>query len=295
MTATATAMTVAVAGAQLFCTARGRGPTCLVLCNLGTRVYQRQLPAALDDHLRLVFVDLRGSGRSTGDVADLTFDRLADDLDAVLSALGIEGTGTAGAVTVAGGVALFGHSILGMLAIEVARRRPSVISHVVAVGTPPFGDMPRLMARSRAFFDADASGERKDILRENMGRLPPGAPPGQAVLAQTPMRFFDPRFDAAALFAEAEVHVRPEVLTHILGTLAPPWDVARGGAALRAPLLLAHGRHDYTVPHTLWDDVLPSPSLPGARLCLFERSGHQPFVEEPDRFAALVAAFVAGG
>ena len=75
-------MMVSVEDAQLFFTTRGRGPACLVLCSLGTRIYERQLPAALDDHLTLAFVDLRGSGRSTGDPAALTFDRLAADLEA---------------------------------------------------------------------------------------------------------------------------------------------------------------------------------------------------------------------
>jgi hypothetical protein len=34
-----------------------------------------------------------------------------------------------------------------------------------------------------------------------MAALAPGTPPTRAVFAQTPMRFFDPRFDAASLFA----------------------------------------------------------------------------------------------
>jgi len=53
------------------------------------------------------------------------------------------------------------------------------------------------------------------------------------------------------------------------------------------PLLVAHGRHDYTVPHVLWNGVVEA--LPDATLRLFERSGHQPFFEEPEAFAAAVA------
>ena len=128
-------MMVSVDDAQLFFTTRGRGPTCLVLCSLGTRIYERQLPAALDDHLTLVFVDLRGSGRSTGDPAALTFDRLATDLETVRSALGVER------------VMVLGHSILGMLAFEYARRRPTSVSRVVTIGTPPSGDMHALIAK----------------------------------------------------------------------------------------------------------------------------------------------------
>jgi pimeloyl-ACP methyl ester carboxylesterase len=173
-----------------------------------------------------------------------------------------------------------------MLAVEYARRRSETVSHAIVVGTPPRGDMTALVAASTAFFQQRASDERKRLLQENLARLPPGTPPAEAVFAQTPLRFFDARTDARPLFADAET--RPEILRHLLGTLAPTWDVAAGGP-LRSPLFIAHGRHDYTVPHVLWDDV--APRLPTATLQIFERSGHQPFVEEPGPFTAALTAW----
>ena len=50
------------------------------------------------------------------------------------------------------------------------------------------------------------------------------------------------------------------------------------------------GRHD---PQTPWRDNPAIAALTAGRLEVFERSGHYPFVEEPDRFAAVVAAFVS--
>jgi proline iminopeptidase len=264
--------------ADIHYTTRGEGPTCLVLSSIGTKPYERQMPAALSDRLRLVFVDLRGSGQSTGAAADLDFALLADDLEAVRATLGVEQ------------VAVLGHSILGLAALEYGRHCPTSVSHVIAVGTPPRGDMRRLMAEGKAFFDEDASAERKAILQRNLAALPPGAPPTAAVMAQTPMRFFDPSFDAAPLFADAEP--RPEFLAHLLGKLAPSWDVTVGADALTVPILLAHGRHDYVVPHRLWDAVVPT--LPDATFRLFEHSGHQPFVEEPARFTTVVTDWLAG-
>jgi proline iminopeptidase len=246
-----------------------------VLSSIGTRPYERQMPSALDEHLTLAFVDVRGSGRSTGEAAGLTFDVLADDLEAVRVALG------------APRVVVLGHSALGMLAVEYARRRPETVSNAIIVGTPPRGDMTALIAAATAYFNEHASEERKRLLQENIAKLPPGTSPSRAVFAQTPMRFFDPRFDAPPLFEGAET--RPEILKHLLGTLAPTWDVT-AGTALQVPLLIVLGGHDYTVPHILWDDVLPR--VPGATMRLFERSGHQPFVEEPDRFVAEVTAWL---
>lgn len=268
-------MTVATAGAELFYAATGTGPVCLVLCNLGVAVMERQMPKALADHLTLVYVELRGCGRSTGDPASLTFDVLASDLEAVRLAVGAER------------VAVLGWSILGALAIEYGRRCPGTVSHVIAVGTPPKADMAWLTAESTAFFDARASDGRKQVYRDNLAALPPGTPPHQAIFAQTPMRFFDPHFDAASLIVGADF--KPAFFAHLLGPMTAAWEVATG-APLRTPLLVAHGRHDYTSPHILWDPVRST--LPTATQVIFERSGHQPFVEEPERFTDVVVDWI---
>jgi len=247
-----------------------------VLSAIGAQPYLRMMPEQLGDRLTLVVVELRGSGRSTGHPADLTFDVLAADLETVRSAVGVER------------IAVLGHSIIGALAIEYSRRCPDTVSHVIAVGTPPNGDMAALSTNATTFFDEDASEERKRLLRDNLSRLSPGASLGETVLAQTPMRFFDARFDAAPLLEGADA--RPLLLKHLMGTLLPAWDVTAEPEPLRVPLLLTHGRYDYTVPHVVWDEVLPR--LPHATLHLFERSGHQPFVEEPDRFTEVVTAWM---
>jgi proline iminopeptidase len=270
------AMIARANGAELFYTTRGRGPTCLVPSTIGTEPYERQFPAALDDRVRLVFVDVRGAGRSTGALADLTFDALADDLEVVRAAVGAER------------VAVLGHSALGALALEYACRRPTSVAHLVLVGGATTGDMNELQARSRAYFEEHASPERKQRLRENLARLPPGAPPGAAVLAQTPMRFHDVGYDGAKAFEGAIV--KPEVLIHLLGTMLRGWEAAAVAPALRAPTLIAHGRHDYVVPWTLWEPILPS--MPTATLRLFEQSGHQPFLEEPAAFSDVLATFL---
>ena len=69
-------MIVPVKGAELFCSTLGQGPACLVLTAVGTRHYELQTPPELSDRFRLVYVDLRGSGQSTGEPTDLTFDLL---------------------------------------------------------------------------------------------------------------------------------------------------------------------------------------------------------------------------
>lgn len=270
-------MIVSTKGAELFYSTRGSGPVCLVLSSIGTKPYERMMPTQLSDRVKLVFVDLRGGGKSSGEPGDLNFDVLADDLEAIRENLGVKR------------VAVIGHSILGVLAIEYARRRPQSVSHVITAGTPPKGDMAWLGGKAREFLEEDASEDRKRVLRENLAALPVGAPLSQAVLAQTPARFFDARLDAAPLFAEAET--KPAMLDHLLGDLTRAWDVTVGAESLRVPIFLAHGRHDYVVPYILWDGV--AEKIPNATRQIFERSGHQPFFEEPDRFTDAVVDWMA--
>jgi proline iminopeptidase len=269
-------MIVSVNGAELFYASRGTGPVCLVPSAMGTRVYERQMPPRLSEGRQLVFVDLRGGGQSTGDPASLTFDRFADDLEAVRVDLGVDT------------VAVIGHSVIGALAIEYGRRCPATVSHVITVGTPPRGDMTWLATAAAQFFDQDASHERKEVLRENLAKLPVGASPAQAFSAHAPTRFYDARIDMAPLYQEAIV--KPALLGHLLGALTKDWDITSDTSSLRVPLLLAHGRYDYTVPHALWDGI--EAALPTATRHVFPRSGHQPFFEEPDQFAAVVAEWM---
>jgi proline iminopeptidase len=104
------------------------------------------------------------------------------------------------------------------------------------------------------------------------------------------MRFFDPRADAASLYAGSEFN--PRLLEHVLGTLTAGWDIRTDTASLRVPMCIVHGRYDYAVPHVMWEGIVET--LPGATWRLFERSGHQPFFEEPGRFADVVTHWMSG-
>jgi proline iminopeptidase len=76
-----------------------------------------------------------------------------------------------------------------------------------------------------------------------------------------------------------------------MGKLTPAWSVSVGSSSLHVPIFVALGRYDYTVPYVLWDGI--ADALPNATLQIFEQSGHQPFFEEPDRFAETLSKWMA--
>jgi len=61
---------------------------------------------------------------------------------------------------------------------------------------------------------------------------------------------------------------------------------------LPASILVARWRCDYAVPYTLSNGI--AEKLPNATLRIFERSGHHPFVEEPEAFSAGVTDWIGG-
>ena len=64
-------------------------------------------------------------------------------------------------------------------------------------------------------------------------------------------------------------------------------------AQLAVPTLVACGRHDPQYPVSCSEEL--AAGIAGAQLVLFERSGHFPFLEEPEAFWAQVGAFLGGG
>jgi pimeloyl-ACP methyl ester carboxylesterase len=62
---------------------------------------------------------------------------------------------------------------------------------------------------------------------------------------------------------------------------------------VRAPALVLTGRHDPQMPVACAQEL--AAGIPNARLVLFERSGHYPFLEEPGAFWATVRAFLLEG
>ena len=67
-------------------------------------------------------------------------------------------------------------------------------------------------------------------------------------------------------------------------------DYAARLADVSAPALICAGRYDPQTPLAAARQL--EAGLPASRLVIFAQSGHSPFVEEPERFAQVVGAFL---
>ena len=71
----------------------------------------------------------------------------------------------------------------------------------------------------------------------------------------------------------------------------PAYDLKDALPAVTAPTLVTVGRTDWVTPPSSAQTI--ASLIPGARLEIFERSGHSPFLEEPKRFAYVLKDFLA--
>ena len=274
---------VEVEGARLQYRIEGQGPPCLVV---GSSIYYpRAFSPGLRDHLRLIFVDLRHFAVCDPAVTPgrITIDTYAGDIERVRQTLEL------------GDVVVMGHSIHGAIALEYARRFPAHVRGVVAIDAPPRGSNEFRPAADR-FWEADASAERKGILARRLAELTPELlatlSPGEVAMRRNaalgPRNWYDPSYDGSWLWEG----VVPDMLVtqRLFGELFATYDLAQGPGAITMPVLVAHGRYDYVVPYTLWEEHRHK--LPRNTYALFERSGHTPPFEEPERFDQTLLAWV---
>jgi len=203
------------------------------------RVWQRNLAALGGEH-RLLMVELFRGGRGPFRLDDQA-DRLAEELAADTAPLDV-----------------IGHSLGGLIALELAARHPSLVRRLVLM------DVPAVPAAATA-------GARLAALRR----------PG--VLA-------DARSIGVVVMAVASANP-----VHLLGATRASLasDLAAQAAAVQCPTLVLWGEFDAIVPLEVGHRL--AELIPSARFEVLAGTGHQPQWEAPDAFHAAVRAFLEEG
>ncbi|MCU7727508.1 alpha/beta hydrolase [Actinoplanes sp. KI2] len=239
--------------------------------------YLRPGLGALSAYAQLIFIDLRGQGRSgRPPVETCTLERMADDVAGLCDGLGIARP------------VVFGHSGGGFVALHLALRHPGVAGGLILCDTTatlrPLTDddpppslaertSPETAALAARMFGGDFSAGTMRAFAEHVA--PAYAGPGHM---DVPGRLFP-----LSSFAG-------EVAQHFFGTLAPDYDLRPGLARIGVPTLVVVGRYDWVCPPA-GSRVLAA-GIPDAELVEFAESGHFPFTEEPAAFRAAVGRFL---
>jgi pimeloyl-ACP methyl ester carboxylesterase len=225
---------------------------------------------------RVIAPDLLGHGESAKPSGDYSLGSLATQVRDLLVVLGVESA------------TVVGHSLGGGVSMQLAYQFPALVERLVLVDSGGLGRSvsPALRAVALpgaewvlpAVFNPYAARAASRLLRPFRRITPPALAQVMAGLATL----------ADAEARTAFVHTARSVID-VRGQRISATDRLYLAAAL--PLLLVWGGRDPVIPVAHAHDL--QAQLPGSRLVVFEGAGHFPQVEEPGRFAAVVAEFVA--
>jgi len=269
-----------VNGVDLHFEVMGSGTPMFVVGLLECELYQRLFPQSMMEQFQLIYVELRGSGRSGGDPSSVSFANIAADLDALSAELGLER------------VAVLGHAIHGLFAAYYGLRHPGTVSHVVLASTPAVVPDDSV----EEFWRTDASPERHAAFERQLWSLPADVFDQESASSEAFTRYratvtadtwYQPDVDARWLWEG--ITAPPALTDHLYGTLAPGWDAATVLREIDVPVFVALGRWDYRVPYLSW--LRGVADLPGVTVHVFDQSAHWIPLEEPDEFAAKIAEF----
>ncbi len=176
--------------------------------------------------------------------------------------------------------ALFGHSHGGCAALRVAINHPELVRRLVVVATTP-GDSGRDPWNWRAVLGEDAPAGplagREELLRVTRRIMvkaladPARAPEAFAGLEDKPWKVAVERFNA--LPKDGRMLDLKGKLQHI-----------------QAPTLIVAGAKDPIVPREAAEAIRAE--VEKSELVVFERSGHFPMLEEPEKFRVVLEEFL---
>jgi pimeloyl-ACP methyl ester carboxylesterase/quercetin dioxygenase-like cupin family protein len=266
-TTTETGRTLAADGAELYVEVEGEGLPLVLVHGLGLSgaLWNRVAEPLAAGHT-LVRVDLRGAGRSREtEPAELTLDRWARDLAAVLEQLELEQP------------TVVGHSLGAAIVLKLALERPELPGALVLIGGE--ADLSNLAPRMLAAAERIESDGLDRWVDEVWSRNPPFSAPSLArdgaILDEYRGLLLDN--DAGDYVRQCRAIAGAEPLSAWLGEIGQPVLVVVGSLDDRT--LPEHGR-------ALAD------ALPNARLVELPDVGHSIPLEAPQATADAIAAFV---
>jgi pimeloyl-ACP methyl ester carboxylesterase len=250
---------------------QGEGPALLTIMGLtGSSGHWRDLPAHLADRFRVVTFDNRGAGKTSVPPGPYSTRQLAGDALGLLDHLGIEKT------------AVFGVSMGGMIAQELALRAPERVTKLVLGCTSPGGPA--------------ALPPEPDVVA-GFGSI------GQGGAEATVRRLLALNFSAR--FLEEQPDVFEELVQYGLTARMKPagfqgqaaavvgHDAASRLGALAVPTLILTGDLDRLIP--AGNAKLLSAAIPGSHVVTFAGVGHMFWVEAAAQTEAAIRGFLGSG
>ena len=280
---------VTVNGAKLWYESEGSGEPLILIAGGPGYAHDAFNPwfSAFASTNRVIYLDALGRGKSdrAKDVHEYTLDRDVEDLEAFRKALGL------------GKINVLGHSYGGIVAQAYALRFPDSLQHLVLADTT---------------FDSEAmQAFNENLNREIHNQYPEVWKKMEQLRAKgfvtcskeyqsvpdvpLPLLYFYNGENAKKLVDS------PFSMDVVCAVAGPNFDVSFEGdmgkidfrkelKQITVPTLILAGRYDRVL--FPWFSLQYKQYAPQAQFVMFEKSGHFPFVEEPDTFVQVVSTFL---
>ncbi|MFC2031393.1 alpha/beta hydrolase, partial [Chloroflexota bacterium] len=198
---------------------------------------------------------------------------------------------TLGACNIRDPVDVMGHSMGGFCSLALTLERGRRVRRLVLIGPPTGGVLGTLRSRGIPFIWPPWDLRFWQVCLWGI-RLMRGG--GNLAVHKRLFRFMQyPSFVDKSLLPRVTVEEGDQ---HRAAPVRMRWPNAIRGldyrerlGKVRAPTLICVGRFDPQTPVACSEEL--ARGIPGARLVIFERSGHSPFVEEPEQFATELVSF----
>ncbi|PLR87810.1 alpha/beta fold hydrolase [Bacillus sp. V33-4] len=232
--------------------------------------------SALGDQYRLVFMDMRGSGRSEGK-PPFTHEQWTSDIEAMRKEL------------VGGPIKILGGSYGGFLTLEYVLRYPEHVTHVLLRDTAANSEFDQLSV-DRAL-ESNLPGITEDGIRRLFdGKVGSNEELKAMFAAIQPL--YTVIVDAEAIKKRIKsIYYRYETHNFAFRYNKADFDIVADLNKISVPTLVTVGRHDWITPVECSE--LIAKTIPNSKLVIFENSGHSPQLEENEEYLNLVRHFLA--
>ena len=169
--------------------------------------------------------------------------------------------------------AIAGHSMGGIVALEVARRAPDRVTRLALLASDCLSDPPAVVAAREDWIVAARAGRLGEAMRKALplGALAPSADRGELLTALVAMA----------------CDLGPDVFVRQTRALQRRADQQKTLRALRVPALILGGRHDSLCPPRR-QEFMATMAWP-SRLVILAEAGHVPTLEAPGAVTAAMA------
>jgi len=255
------------AGASFNIEDRGAGPTVVLIHGfpLDHTMWQYQLPALAMNN-RLIAPDMRGFGRSTVTEGTVRMEQMADDLAAILEAMGIDQP-----------VCLCGLSMGGYVAFAFLRKYPARVRSLILCDTRSAPDSKEAADARRQMADKVVVEGTEKVAEAMLPKLlDPRTPQDRPQVASAVQRMIleaDPRGVAAT---QRGMAIRSDA-----ADLLPK---------IKVRTLLLVGEHDAISPPDEMSKI--AAAIPNSKFVIVPDAGHMSPMENPQRFNAELLAFL---